>query len=243
MKQEIGGSPQLSGVLVSFEGVDGSGKTTQTIRVQGELERMGYRVLRAPDNSDASGEKLDGQILSILRQEKDRFFRIGHPIAECLLLAGRAAYLDRTEMVPRLRDGYVVLADRDIDTFIAYGVPSLYKAHPDKEPQELMDWMIAIISIGRTHPDLTILFKPNLNQFLPRATVGVYGNDQKDNFEPEDKAFMEQVVVYYKWLRERFPHRIQVLESVDKNKQVVLEELLQVIVPFLESRNVPKNFR
>lgn len=229
------------GVKISFEGVDGSGKTTQTLLIQNHLEKMGYNVFRAPDNSDASGEGLDGRILTILREEKDRFFRIGYPVTENLLLAGRAAYLDEVETVPKLESGFVVLADRDVDTFIAYGIPGLRESYPEEDPSKLMDWMVSVVSLGRTWPDLTLLFKPNLEQFLSRATVGVYETHQKDDFNPEDWTFMEQAAIYYEWLRKRFPERIQVFDITDKDKEEVFDELLQVIIPFLEQRDVPKN--
>lgn len=229
------------GVKISFEGVDGSGKTTQTLLIQEHLERMGYSIFRAPDNSDASGDGLDGRILTILREEKDRFFRIGYPVTENLLLASRAAYLDEIETVPKLESGLVVLADRDIDTFITYGIPGLRESNPNEDPSKLMDWMISVVSLGRTWPDLTLLFKPNLDQFLSRATVGVYETHQKENFKPEDWTFMEQAAIYYEWLRDRFPDRIQVFDITDKNKEEVFEELLRVIIPFLEERDVPKS--
>uniref|UniRef100_A0A7C5URU6 Thymidylate kinase n=1 Tax=candidate division CPR3 bacterium TaxID=2268181 RepID=A0A7C5URU6_UNCC3 len=240
MKQDVETSHKLPGVKISFEGIDGSGKTTQTLLVQNHLERMGYKVFRAPDNSDASEENLDGKILSILRKEKDRFFRIGHPVTENLLLASRAAFIDKTITLSKLKSGYVVLADRDVDTFIAYGIPNLQDAYPNKKPEELMDWMISIVSIGRIHPDLTILFKPNLNQFLSRATVGIYKTNQKDNFSLEDWKFMEKIATYYERLKEIFPERILVFDITNKNKQEILEELLHTIIPFLEKRNVPK---
>lgn len=229
------------GVKISFEGVDGSGKTTQILLIRNYLRKMGYNVFRAPDNSDASGKGLDGRILTILREKKDRFFRIGYPVTENLLLASRAAYLDEVETIPKLESGFIVLADRDVDTFIAYGIPALRESYPHEDPSKLMDWMILVTSLGRTWPDLTILFKPNLDRFLPRATVGVYGTHQKENFNPEDWAFMKQVAIYYEWLRDKFPERIRILDAINKNKEEVFEELLHVIVPFLEERNVPKN--
>lgn len=232
---------RFSGVKISFEGIDGSGKTTQAKLIQNELERMGYKVFRAPDNSDVSGKNFDGKILAILRQGKDRFFRIGYPVTENLLLAGRASFLEETIIIPKLKIGYVVLADRDVDTFIAYGIPELREYYPNESPSRLMDWMISIVSLGRTLPDFTILFKPNLNQFLPRATVGVYETSRKEDFKPEDWTFMEKVVTYYKWLSEKFPERIQTFDVANKNINEVLDELLHIVVHFLEEKNVPKN--
>ncbi len=240
MRQENNNS-RRRGVKISFEGVDGSGKTTQTLLIQERLEKMGYCVFRAPDNSDTSGDGLDGRILTILREGRDRFFRIGYPVTENLLLASRAAYLDEVETAPKLESGYVVLADRDIDTFIAYGIPGLCDSYPNKDPSKLMDWMISVVSFGRIWPDLTLFFKPNLEQFLPRATVGVYEAHQKEDFKPEDWTFMKQTVIYYEWLRERFPERIQVFDITDKNTEEVFDKLLHIIIPFLEKRDVPRN--
>jgi dTMP kinase len=226
------------GTIISFEGIDGSGKTTQTQLLTNYLGRLGLKVLRSPDNSDTNEVGLDGQILSILRQKGDRFFRIGHPITETLLLSGRMAYITETVIAPALREGNIIISDRDVDTFISYGLPSLCEACPDKTPEELMDWMISVSLIGRVWPDLTILFRPEIDAFLSRATVGVHEKHKKDIFDDDAKAFIDQVIIYYEQLRQRFPERIQVVDISGEGEEEVFEKVLDIVLPFLEERAI-----
>jgi len=229
-----------SGRKISVEGIDGSGKTTQTLIIKGRLQEAGYRVFIAPDNSDASEGGLGGEILSMLKGGKDRFFRIGHPVTENLLLASRAAYLDNQITLPKLRSGRVVLADRDVDTFVVYGMPSLRSEFPDIKPDDLMDWMYGVASLGRTPPDLTILFKPAMREFLPRARIGTDQVSGKDVFTKQDLDFMSQVVIFYDRVAKYFPERIKMVDVRGKTIEEVSTVLLELIIPFLEQNNVPK---
>jgi len=229
-----------SGVKISFEGIDGSGKTTQTQIIEKELKTQGYEVFRAPDNSDASEGGLSGKILSMLKDGKDRFFRIGHPVTENLLLASRAALLDKQVTLPKLRSGQVVLADRDVDTFVVYGMPSLRSEFPDMSLDSLMDWMYGLTSLGRTYPDLTILFNPKIEEFIPRATVGTSQESGIDIFTEKDLGFIDQVAYCYDLVARRYPNRIRLVEVGGKTIKEVSTSLLNLIIPFLEQNNVPK---
>lgn len=229
------------GVKISFEGIDGSGKTTQSELLTEALEDKGYKVYRCPDNSDVYGtDDLGGKILGILREEKDRFFRIGYSASEAMLLAARASYIDIVDVVPRINNGYVVIADRDIDTFISYGMPGLRKEFPNKSPQELMDWLISLISVGRTQPDITLFFAPNLKEFTSRATAGVHEEKGKDLFTLDDIGFLEETIIHYGELQRRFPNRICMLEVAKKSRERVLSEVLDIILPLLQYKNVPR---
>lgn len=228
------------GIKISFEGIDGSGKTTQSELLSEALKDRGYKVYRCPDNSDVyETDDLGGRILGILREEKDRFFRIGYSASEAMLLAARASYIDIVDIVPRINSGYVVIADRDIDTFVSYGMPSLRKEFPDKSPQELMDWLISLISVGRTQPDITLFFAPDIAEFTSRATAGIHDEDGKDIFTLDDIGFLEETVIHYAELQLRFPQRICMLEVAKKSKERVLLEVLDIILPLLRAKNVP----
>ena len=226
------------GVKISLEGIDGSGKTTQLKLIEPELLRLGYRVYLAPDNSDASGKGIDGSILRILRKGRDRFFRLGYPTTESLLLAARASFLDERDTVPKLERGFVVICVRDIDTFVAYGLVSMVAKYPERDEKDLFQWLLSLVSVGRTQPDLTILFKPDLDTFLNRATVA-RGRGKRDRFSSKDKIFIRSVCRYYDWLAAVNTSRIRVLDVGGKSIQEVSQDVSALVVLFIRRYNVP----
>ncbi|MCB9495254.1 MAG: dTMP kinase [Fibrobacteria bacterium] len=104
----------MSGVLFSFEGIDGAGKTTQVALLSQALEERGHRVvcLREPGGTPL-GEKIRGLLL-------DRTEDPPSPVAELLLFAAARAQIVATRIRPELEAGSVVILDRFTDATFAY---------------------------------------------------------------------------------------------------------------------------
>jgi dTMP kinase len=100
-------------MLISFEGIDGSGKSTQAQLLQSELVEHGFRVLlvREPGGTDVS-ERVRDILL-------DKTLDID-PFAEMLLFSAARAQLVRTSVQAALDDDTVVICDRFFDSTIAY---------------------------------------------------------------------------------------------------------------------------
>ena len=101
------------GVFISFEGIDGSGKTTQIERIKGYLKTLGvdYIVVREPGGTE-EGEKIR-QILLDRNSELT-------PESEFFLLLASRSILTKRVIIPSLRNGKIVIADRYADSSVAY---------------------------------------------------------------------------------------------------------------------------
>jgi dTMP kinase len=104
----------MSGVLFSFEGIDGVGKTTQVGLLKASLEQLGHSVvcLREPGGT-LLGERIRGLLL-------DRSEDPPSAIAELLLFAAARAQIVATKVRPALERGEVVILDRFTDATFAY---------------------------------------------------------------------------------------------------------------------------
>lgn len=211
---------------ISFEGIDGAGKTTQKDLLVGSLTSMGYQVYESETNHGGNKDTLDGRILSIIRGNKN--FQIGYPVTEALLLASRQSYIDISSTMGKIEEGCIVVADRDIDTYISHGVPGLIKSpYVDLDGEELVDWFMSITSVGRVNPTRTFLIQRPFEKSLASATMGQKSCGEKDCFSPGERGFLKEVERIYQLLAEKFPERISVIDG-DRSIEKVHQDILSI---------------
>lgn len=100
-------------MLISFEGIDGSGKSSQAKILSQSLRERGYTVVEV---REPGGTVLGEQIRAILLDPESSI----DPVAELLLFSAARAQLTREVIVPALQKGHVVIADRFSDSTVAY---------------------------------------------------------------------------------------------------------------------------
>ncbi len=213
------------GLFLTFEGIEGSGKTTQLRRIASALRRAGAPpVVTQEPGGTPLGERLRSLLLA----------RTGHgptPLAELLLyVADRAQHLEQV-VIPALRAGSVVLCDRYLDATLAYqgyarGLdPALIERLHADPPLDL-------------RPDRTVLFDLEPADALRRArernrergTV-----DAEGRFEAEPLSFHRRVREGYLTLARREPQRFRVVESGGSEDAVAgrVTEALADLLPAL----------
>ncbi len=189
----------MTGRLFSFEGMDGVGKSTQVARAAEWLAATGYRVLvvREPGGTPL-GESLR-EIL--LHQDLKR-----GPLAEFLLFLSARAELVSVQIRPWLAQGGVILADRYVDSSVAY---QGFGAGVDLG---LIESLNAKVSAGAL-PAGTLWFDgpPRLHQ-----------NEARDNVESRGSDFFERVLEGYRWLWHEHPQRIQRIDAHHHPDEVFL---------------------
>ncbi|MDO4888192.1 MAG: dTMP kinase [Actinomycetaceae bacterium] len=185
-------APAGRGLFVTFEGGDGSGKTTQVDLLKQWLEARGHsvRTTREP-----GGTELGRQIRQLLLHGGDVA-----PRAEALLYAADRAHHVATLIRPALERGEVVIADRYIDSSIAYqgAARSLGK----DEIRELSLW-----ATGGLMPDVTVLLD------LPVGEAGARLGASQDRIESAGQAFHEAVRREYLELARLDPGRWLVVDA------------------------------
>jgi len=152
------------GAFIVFEGIDGSGKTTQAKLLQEELKRNGFGVL-------LTKEPTDGPIGQIIRKGLRGELNFSMKTIQLLFTADRSYHLETT-ILPALREGKVVISDRYFYSTIAYGMLELEK-----------EWLKKINS-GFLEPDMVFLIDIDPETSLERLSTS---RKAKEKFEDLEK--------------------------------------------------------
>jgi dTMP kinase len=182
----------MTGLLITFEGVEGAGKSTQIVLLRQALEERGYRVLAV---REPGGEPVAEAIRNVLLSASSPVL----PTTELLLfLASRAQLVERV-LRPALASGSMVLCDRYIDSTVAY--QGYARQHDLEWVRRLNDF-----AIGGLMPDRTILLD------LP-AEAGLARQTERNRMEAESLDFHRRVREGYLAEARRDPHRFRIIDA------------------------------
>lgn len=190
----------MSGLFITMEGTDGSGKSTQINMLKEYLEKKGYDVVFV---REPGGTKIGEQIRKIiLDKENDEM----DYITEALLYASSRAQLVKQVILPALKNGSVVLCDRFVDSSIVYqGIA--------RDLGEDTIAKINRIATGGLKPDITIF----LNLSPEKAMKRKKEQKELDRLENENQYFYNQVYYGYKKLAKKDSKRIK---NIDASKDI-----------------------
>ena len=196
-------------LFITFEGVEGSGKTTQIKRLQRHLKQKGIRCVAT---REPGGTLIGEKVRKILL---DRAHREMIPLTELFLYeAARAQHV--TQVIrPFLKRNGVVLCDRFSDASIAY------QGHGRRIDPRLVDLLNQIASKG-VRPDLTFLLDCPSDIGLKRAVRRdrQKRSNRQDRFEREKIQFHHRVRRGYLSLAEQEPRRIKIIDTRDGEEKV-----------------------
>ena len=198
-----------NGYLITFEGIDGCGKSTAANLLAEYMQAVGHKVtLTYEPGAGQLGSKLRYMLLSdsALKPEVR---------AEALLFAAdRAAHMEEI-ILPALRAGHIVLCDRFTDSTLAYqgGGRGLCVS--------FLDQLNEFASFG-IKPRITFLL--DLPQQLARQRRG----QSQDRLEREDEEFFARIAVVYHKLAAAEPDRIKILDA-SQTPQQILSEMIAAI--------------
>jgi dTMP kinase len=200
----------VRGVLITFEGVEGSGKTTQMLRLARTLRRRGYPIeqTREPDGTPfgAAVRRLFERDLAPLTQ---------------MLLFMAARHQHVVERIrPWLRARRVVLSDRYTDSTVAY---QAYGGGLDVE----MIRELNLRATGGLLPDLTLVFDCD-----PAVGFHRIGRRRLDHFERQALAFHRRVRRGYREIQRAEPKRVRLVEAA-RSPEAVAAEVQAIVGEFL----------
>ena len=195
---------QNNGFLISFEGSEGSGKTTQISRLATHLEDKGREVVvtREPGGSDI------GEEIRHIIQHADSSYNM-FAETELLLFAASRAQLVREIIIPNIEQGNIVLCDRFLDSTTVYqGVAREIAEDPVQN--------INTFAVGDIIPDLTIVIDVPADVGLER--IKHRANSLPDRMEKENIEFYETVREGYIVLAKSLPDRFLVFDGTEDKK-------------------------
>lgn len=205
-------------MFISFEGIEGSGKSTALTLLAQELERRGYDVLRT---REPGGCGLGRALRPILLDARTRSLNMRAELY--LFLADRAQHV--AEVIrPALEAGQIVLCDRYTDSTLAY---QGYGRGLDPEKLRRINEM----ATGGLVPDLTLLMDLPVGLGLERA--GLRNQRQgtvlsEGRFDAESMDFHERVRQGYLALAAEEPCRIACIDAEQRPEDVLLQGLSAV---------------
>lgn len=203
------------GVFITFEGMDGCGKSTQIRRLAKRLIEKGRAVV---ETAEPGGTRIGSHIRGILLDSTNHEIS---PTAELLLyFAARAQNVDQV-IRPALDQGSIVLSDRFTDSSLAYqGCGRGLGA----------DTVLALdkIACRGLKPDLTLLMDIDLATSLERAETRNRRKNRTDRMEEQDELFYQRVRSAYAALAEAEPDRFRIIDG-RANMDLVEKEIWEIV--------------
>lgn len=196
------------GYLITFEGCEGSGKTTQAKRLHSYLIDKGYECILT---HEPGGTKISEKIRDILLSKKNTTL---FPMTELLLYLS-SRYQHTKEIVePAINQGKVVISDRYADSSVAY------QGAARNIPHKLVKKLNKIATDGLI-PNLTFLIDIEPKKGLLRL-------EGKDRIETEELVFHKNVRKCYLSMAEEEKERIKILDG-SKSEKHLFSEIIKIL--------------
>jgi dTMP kinase len=215
----------VPGTFITFEGIDGSGKSTQLRLLNNFLRANGFfpLVTREPGGTPV-GLRLRAALLDA-SEEVD-------PLTELLVFAADRAQHVRRVIRPALAQDQIVISDRYADATVAYQGAGRGFA------PELIREIVQLATEG-LQPDLTVLFDLGIEESTTRTTrrssSKASSKPGRDRLDIEDAEFYARVREAYLQIAGAEPERVKLIDSSGP-VEVTQERVKALIIPFLQSR-------
>ncbi len=210
-------------MFISFEGIEGSGKTTQIELLMPVLEAKGYDCVFT---REPGATKIGRKIRAILL---DAAHTAMLPLTELLLYeADRAQHIHEV-IKPALAANKVVVSDRFFDA------TTVYQGYARGFDLELIQQIHRIV-LGDFRPDLSVVLDLPVDLGLRRAWQRINAQSRdlpEDRFEKEAVAFHEKVRQGYLTLAGGEPERLRVIDA-NRNEQAVHKEIAEIVLGLLD---------
>ena len=207
----------MKGSFISFEGIEGTGKTIQSKLLYEHFRKTGYTVILTEEPGGTRiGLKIRDVLLSVENKEIT-------PVTELLLYnASRAQHLKEL-ILPALNEGGIVITDRFSDSTVAY------QGYGRGIDLKLIDSLERMVTEG-LKPDITLLLDLDAETGLLRNK----GINKTDRLELEDLKFHKKVRAGYLQIAAREPERIKLIDSSGSIEEIH-QKIISIVMDFVES--------
>jgi len=208
----------MKGLFVSFEGIEGTGKTIQSRLLYEYLVKNGYNVILTEEPGGTRiGLKIRNVLLSVENKEIT-------PVTELLLYnASRAQHLKEL-ILPALNEGGIVITDRFSDSTVAY------QGYGRGIDSKLIDSLERMVTEG-LKPDITLLLDLDAETGLLRNK----GINKTDRLELEDLKFHKKVRDGYLQIAAREPERIKLIDGSGSIEEIQ-RKIIDIVTSCIKSR-------
>ena len=218
------------GLFVSFEGIEGSGKSTQSKMLATRLREKGYSVI---ETREPGGTQIGEDLRHIVKHISGEEAACDE--AELLIFCASRAQLMRKVILPHLKKGGLVVCDRFFDSTTAY------QGCGRGLDNKLISILQEFTTFGRS-PDITFLLDLEVSKSMDRGRLRSNHEDQRiDRIESESIKFHERVRQGFLSLSTQEPQRIFVINAAEE-RDLIQSKIIQMVYHALEgsSKNIPK---
>lgn len=209
----------MRGKLITFEGIDGSGKSTQLRLLADDLRFRGFNVLTT---QQPGGTPLGRRLREAFLDTEENIA----PMAELLLFAADRAQHVEFLIKPALTEGKIVISDRYADATTAYqGAGRGFDSKTIKQVIQL--------ATGGLKPDLTLFFDLPIEIGLQRTQKRDQMGELKNRLDKENNDFYQRVRDSYHEIIAKEPKRFRVIDA-SKSREDVHTEALNILTKYLK---------
>ncbi|MDT5158472.1 MAG: dTMP kinase [Acidobacteriota bacterium] len=210
----------MASAFITFEGIDGCGKSTQLRMLASELRLRGNEVVAT---REPGGTPLGTHIRTVLLDAEEKV----DPLAELLLYAADRAQHVLALVRPALDSGHIVLSDRYADATVAY--QGAGRGFTD----ELVANLVALAT-GGLMPGLTLIFDLPVDESQRRQALRSRKGAKQDRLDAEDAAFHTRVRDAYLRIAAAEPERVRVIDA-SGSVQETHTQVMRLVMPFIEA--------
>jgi dTMP kinase len=210
----------LRGKFITFEGIDGSGKSTQLRMLASELLFRGFNVL---NTCEPGGTPLGRRLREAFLETEETVA----PLAELLLFAADRAQHINFLVKPAIEQGKIVISDRYSDASLAY--QGAGRGFPETTVIQIIE-----LATGGLKPDLTLFFDLPVQKALLRTDSRTEKGEKKNRMDKEAAEFYERVRNAYLKIGEREPKRFRIIDAEGSTDEVKMR-VLRIVTEFLEN--------
>lgn len=212
------GSVFVSGLFITFEGPDGSGKTTIASLVANELEKQGKDIILT---REPGGSQIAEQIRNIILDKNNTAMDAK---TEALLYAAARRQHLVEKVLPALNNNKIVICDRFVDSSLVYqgvgreiGIEKVYNMN--------------LFAIEDAMPNVTIFFDIDPAEGLKRTKQDT--KRELDRLDMEDLSFHQKVYKGYQQVIKQYQDRIVTIDA-SKSIEEVFNQVMTIIKDFIE---------
>ena len=216
----------MRGKFITFEGIDGSGKSTQLRMLSGELRQRGVNVITT---CEPGGTPLGRRLREAFLETEETVA----PMAELLLFAADRAQHVEFLIKPALDEGRVVISDRFADATFAY--QGAGRGFPEATVNQIIK-----LATGGLKPDLTMFFDISVENALNRMRSRSETGERINRMDAETADFYSNVRAAYLAIAEKEPKRFCV---IDANSSVaeIQAKVIDTATRFLDASEAAMN--